>query len=155
MTGDQDNRHMAISLYMKLEEGVYLIAETPKAYLQDISQRAVIFTAIISGVTFFIGGIIIFLLSGAVTAPIRRIQDTADEIANLNFTHRCDEKSGDELGHLAHSINNMADRLQENINQLTVANATLKEELMQTEKMERGRREFIANVSHDFKTPSL
>lgn len=153
VSGAQGEGSRTISLHMKLEEGVYLIADTPKAYLQDISQRAVVFTAIISGATFFIGAIIIFLLSGAITAPIRRIQDTADEIANLNFTNRCDEKSGDELALLAHSINNMSDRLQENINQLTVANGFLKEELFQKEKMERNRREFIANVSHDFKTP--
>lgn len=153
ISGAQDKRRMAISLHVKLDEGVYLIAETPKGYLQDISQRAVVFTAIISGITFLAGGLIIFLLSGAVTAPIRRIQDTADEIANLNFAKRCDERSDDELGLLAHSINNMSDKLQENINGLKVANQSLKEQLLQKEKNEKNRREFIANVSHDFKTP--
>jgi signal transduction histidine kinase len=47
----------------------------------------------------------------------------------------------------------MSDKLQENINGLKVANQSLKEQLLQKEKNEKNRREFIANVSHDFKPP--
>jgi hypothetical protein len=97
ISGAQDKRRMAISLHVKLDEGVYLIAETPKGYLQDISQRAVVFTPSSRASPSSRGGLSSFCCRGAVTAPIRRIQDTADEIANLNFAKRCDERSDDEL----------------------------------------------------------
>ena len=151
--GVHEKERPTIMLQMKLEEGVFLIAETPKEFLQDVSQRAVMFTAIVSSIMFFIGGIVIFLLAGAITAPIRVIQNTADKIANLDFSQQCMVDSKDELGHLASSINNMSARLQDNITKLTQANETLTSQLLQRERMEKSRREFIANVSHDLKTP--
>ncbi|MHB8963720.1 MAG: sensor histidine kinase, partial [Saccharofermentanales bacterium] len=46
-----------------------------------------------------------------------------------------------------------AETLRENIHRLTVMNAMLREDLEREETSNRIRREFIANVSHDFKTP--
>lgn len=47
----------------------------------------------------------------------------------------------------------MADRLESNIGILQQRNELLQKDLQREEETNRLRREFIANVSHDFKTP--
>jgi signal transduction histidine kinase len=92
------------------------------------------------------GAAIIYVIADKTTKPIRQIQQTADKIANLNFSQRCDLLSKDEMGLLSLSINNMADKLQEYV-------AKLKDDLIKQEKSDKMTKQLIANVSHDFKTP--
>jgi len=47
----------------------------------------------------------------------------------------------------------MSEKLQDYVSQLMVANEKLKDDLTRQEKTDKMRKQFIANVSHDFKTP--
>jgi signal transduction histidine kinase len=47
----------------------------------------------------------------------------------------------------------MSDKLQENISRIIEANHVLQEDLKRQEETDKMRKQFIANVSHDFKTP--
>ena len=66
------------------------------------------------------------------TKPIREMTDTVDRFARGDYSARVDIPFDDELGQLADSFNLMADTL---------------------ERQEKQRSEFIANVSHELKTP--
>lgn len=80
-------------------------------------------------VSFFIA----MLMARWQTAPMRQISATANEFAHGDFTARVDGNNRfDELGELIDSFNAMADSI---------------------EKSENQRVEFIANISHELKTP--
>jgi signal transduction histidine kinase len=67
------------------------------------------------------------------------MRETAQQIAKGDFSKRVRIKSKDELGELAESLNTMADELQQKMENLR--------------RMDRMRTDFVANVSHELKTP--
>jgi signal transduction histidine kinase len=127
--------------------------QTPKKFIKDISDLAIKYTLYISIFTFLIGALVIYFIADRTTKPIRKMQQIANNISNLDFSYRCDVQSSDEIGLLSGSINNMSAKLQDFVSQLLVANEKLKDDLTRQEKTDKMRKQFIANVSHDFKTP--
>jgi two-component system phosphate regulon sensor histidine kinase PhoR len=78
-------------------------------------------------------------LSSRITSPILQIAGTAKAIKDGDVRQRIDITSRDEIGELGRAINDMAEKLGNDINQLR--------------KLERVRSEFLANVSHELRTP--
>lgn len=152
---DDEENHIGnnITVISNLKDNKYIIMQTPKKFIKDISDLAIKYSLYISIFTFLIGALIIYFIADRTTRPIREIQKIANNISNLDFSYRCDIQSNDEVGLLSLSINNMAGKLQDFISQLMVANEKLKDDLTRQEKTDQMRKQFIANVSHDFKTP--
>ncbi|MGB4658285.1 MAG: HAMP domain-containing sensor histidine kinase [Mobilitalea sp.] len=147
ITNDEENHPGSnISVLSNIENNKYILMQTPKKFIEDISYSAIKYSTYISIFTFLIGAVIIYFIADKTTKPIRQIQLTADKISNLNFTQRCDIASKDEIGLLSSSINNMADKLQEYVSKL-------QDDLIKQEKADKMTKQLIANVSHDFKTP--
>ncbi len=80
-----------------------------------------------------------YFLSRSITFPISQMQEAAERIAKGDFSGKVAIKSKDELGELAKSLNIMAAELQQKIENL--------------KQMDRVRTDFVANVSHELKTP--
>jgi signal transduction histidine kinase len=80
-----------------------------------------------------------YFLSRSITFPISRMQEAAKRIAKGDFSGKVNIKSKDELGELAKSLNIMAAELQQKMENL--------------KRMDRVRTDFVANVSHELKTP--
>ncbi|MGD9568121.1 MAG: ATP-binding protein [Sedimentibacter sp.] len=142
-TGRQDTN---ITVLSNLRDDKYILMQTPKKFIEDISYSAVKYSILISIFSLAIVAIIMYFVADKTTKPIRQLQVVADKISNLNFSQRCDIFSQDEVGHLSLSINNMADKLQDYVTKL-------KDDLIRQEKTDKMTKQFIANVSHDFKTP--
>lgn len=152
---DNEENHQGnnITVVSNIKNNKYIIMQTPKKFIKDISDLAIKYSLYISIFTFLIGALIIYFIADRTTKPIREIQKIANNISNLDFSHRCDVQSNDEVGLLSLSINDMAEKLQDFVSQLVVANEKLKDDLTRQEKTDQMRKQFIANVSHDFKTP--
>ncbi len=149
----RDTNSHALELYALMGDDTYLFMSTPTANIYESSQLAVNFMLYASAVTLILAMIAAYFMSTRITRPIRQIDVVAQNIADLDFSKRCEVTSKDELGKLAHNINTMAQRLQESIEYLQQRNELLMRDLKREEETNRLRREFIANVSHDFKTP--
>lgn len=87
-----------------------------------------------------------YLISYMTTRRIKEIDRVAMEITNNNFKGILDTKGSDELSSLSSHINTMSSNLKRNIDALNL-------EIDQVKKMEQLRKEFIAQFTHEIKTP--
>ena len=104
-----------------------------------------------SNFPLLIGGVLFALLfslfiSYITTRRIKEIDRVAMEITNNNFKGVLDTKGHDELSSLSSHINTMSSNLKRNIDALNL-------EIDQVKKMEQLRKEFIAQFTHEIKTP--
>ncbi len=118
-----------------MEEGEFIgavILYSPVAGINDTitKMKELHFGTAVVGLVLSI--IIGFMISRQITRPIVEISSATQSIANGNFKDRVRVSSQDELGRLAESFNNMAQKLDEYDNL---------------------RQEFIANVSHELRSP--
>ncbi len=110
--------------------------------------------ATISAVILLIGVIGSLIFAKRFTKPIREIEEVARNVALLNFDIQADENiSTTELGSLSKSINVMAQKLKSLITDLEASNAKLQEDVNIQKQLDKMRREFVANVSHELKSP--
>lgn len=91
--------------------------------------------AIILVLTAIIG----LILFGVLTRRLRTMTDKVETFEQGDYSVRLDDTSRDEVGQLAGSFNHMADTIQSNV-----------KELQKTDEL---RRDLIANVSHDLRSP--
>lgn len=88
-----------------------------------------------------------------ITNPIRKITKTAKKMATLDFSESCPPFRTKELNELSENINILSSRLDKALNELKKENRQLESDIRLERKMEKTRRSFIANVSHELKTP--
>ena len=117
----------------------------------EISEQ---FLIIVFGIIFSVGSIIMMLYSRRITRPIERFADITEKISEQKFEERAEENSEyKELNRLAKGINRISEQLQQSIGQVDESrNRQLRQNVRQ-ERMEKLRKDFIASVSHELKTP--
>jgi len=111
--------------------GAALVGFSMEALEAAISEMYRITTIALLGTGLF-AFILIYVSSRAISRPLQQMSKAATEIASGDLDKRLPYKSRDEVGQLAKQFNRMAESLQE---------------------QERIRREFIANISHDIRSP--
>ncbi|EHQ90609.1 sensor histidine kinase [Desulfosporosinus youngiae] len=87
-----------------------------------------------------------FIVSKRLSKPLISINRITGKIANLDFTEKLPMGSEDEIGQLSANINDLSSQIEGYIGRL-------KQDLDQEKQLEETRKEFIAGVSHELKTP--
>jgi signal transduction histidine kinase len=108
------------------------VLSTPLAEVNDdvaLVRRQILIAGLIALVAASLIG---FWASGAVSRRLRRLREAAEAVAGGHFDQPIPIDSSDELGQLARSFNDMQRRLA---------------------RLDSSRREFIANASHELRTP--
>lgn len=111
------------------------------------------FILIVGGFMLLIGIVVVYLISAGFTRPVKQLSDIAEQMSEMNFNVKYSGKDNSEIGVLGHSINIMSDRLERNISELKAANLELRRDIEINTRNDEMRREFLANVSHELKTP--
>lgn len=132
----------------------YVLIQMP---VQSIEESVSIISganAVISIFVLLAGVISAVIFSSRFSKPIRHIQDVARSVSELDFSGKANENlSVNELNNLAASINAMSNRLSGLISDLRDKNERLNRDIDYQKRLDLMRRTFIANVSHELKTP--
>ncbi|WP_333860494.1 ATP-binding protein [Clostridium sp.] len=107
---------------------------------------------------FYMGAIVLILIlsliyTNTVSKPLVKLNDTAKKMAVMDFSEKCSVKSKDEIGNLADTLNFLAYNLDKALTSLKEANVKLEKDIEKEREIEKIRKEFIASVSHELKTP--
>ena len=94
-----------------------------------------------------------FICSKVIVSPIKKISVISKKMTALDPTWKCDVSRSDEIGVLSESLNTMASRLAQTMQELTDANERLKQDIERRKELEQQRRNFFIAVSHELKTP--
>ena len=151
-----ENRDMVVSvagiLYDKnKDETIYAFSS-----LQPVNEAVQVIKEFY--LYFYIGALITilllsFLYSNMIAKPLIKITKTASKMANLDFTEKCEVKSEDEIGALATSLNLLSENLNGALTSLKDANSQLEMDIEKEKKLSEMRKDFVAAVSHELKTP--
>ena len=87
------------------------------------------------------------------TKPVLQLSSVSQKMSELNFDWKCDENRTDELGVLAHSLNEMSKKLSISLEDLRNANEKLQADIEHERELEQAQLEFFSAVSHELKTP--
>ncbi len=123
---------------------------------QRIKESAKVSNAMLFYVGLFVmllGAIVMVIVSKSYTKPLNQLTQIAKKMEKMNFSVRYQGDRTDEIGELGRSMNAMSDELERTISELKTANKELKKDIRNREEQERMRQEFLANVSHELKTP--
>lgn len=112
----------------------FCVVSTPlTGAITEYMQRILFMFALSAAISLVIITIVVYIMTGRFAKPIRNMETATSCYAAGDFTYRVPEiDSNDELSHLITKFNAMANSLAQ---------------------LEESRRSFVANVSHEFKTP--
>lgn len=131
---------------------VYMI--TPVSAIDNMLMNYTRISLVMSIFVILIGIIISRALANQITKPLIRMERSAKEMAELTYLGKLEEEGETlEIASLAKSLNQMYTKLANAIYKLQKANERLQKDVDFQKRNEQMRREFVANVSHEMKTP--
>ena len=150
-----DRRTMTeyIEVYGPLDNAYWFIVSTTMESIQESVRIANRFLAYIGVAAAFIGGILMWILSRRVTEPVLELAKISERMTHLDFEAKYQGKEKNELGLLGSNINQLSESLERTISELKTANNELQKDIEKKEQIDEMRKEFLANVSHELKTP--
>lgn len=110
----------------------YVVIHLPLSQIAEESNSGLNIIYITSLIIFILSLIILLIFTKTVYVPLRKIMAGVNEYAGGNLTHQIEVHSHDEMGYLAATLNYMSNELNQ---------------------MDEYQRTFIANISHDFRSP--
>lgn len=157
MVRQWDNRLQSeyLVLWGQIDDNCYVYMKTA---VESIKESAMITNRFFIGVGVFgllIGTIVVFFLARSIAHPIKELTGVSQAMSDLHFEIKYMPKRGDsrEVTELGHHMNALSHALEHTITDLKNANNQLQQDIEKKEQIDEMRKEFLANVSHELKTP--
>ena len=131
------------------------IMSTPLSSISESTMLSNRFLAYVGIFAVLIGGIVVYFVAGRLTGPINQLSRLSEKMSQLDFDARYEPEKGEytEIGVLGKNMNTLSMRLRETIGELKSVNNQLQKDIEEKTRIDEMRKEFIANVSHELKTP--
>ncbi len=136
-----------------LDNGDLFFIRTAVESIRDSVMLANRFLAYIGIGAAIVCGIVIWFVSKKITDPILELAQISERMSRLEFDARYSQKSSNEIAVLGNHMNELADALERTISELKTANNELQKDIERKNEIDEMRKEFLANVSHELKTP--
>ena len=150
---DEVTQNIYLEMWGTLDNGYqFLIRSSMESIVNsvNISNKFWFFAASISALA---GGIMVIYVTNRITKPIRKLTEISERMTNLDFEAKYEVKGDNEVDRLGMHMNQMSNKLEHTISELKTANNELKKDIEKKEQIDEMRRDFLANVSHELKTP--
>ena len=138
LTGDYHGYYSdeVLTMIVPVTEGFstkgYLLVHKPLSYFEE-QQHSIMVCVYITLIVIYVLSFMIFLgIHLFIYLPLRKITEAAKQYASGNLAYEIPVNSQDEIGYLSASLNYMSTHLKD---------------------MEDYQKKFVANVSHDFRSP--
>lgn len=128
---------------------ISVLAQTSDAMLHFMLR----FLPVVFSIILLLSALSAFVCSKVIVTPIAKLSEISKRMISLDEGWKCDIKNNDEIGVLASSLNTMATRLYETMQELTNANQQLNNDIERFKLLEEQRRDFFVAISHELKTP--
>lgn len=145
--------HEYLEMYGRLSTGISFIMRTPIESIRVSANIANRFFAYVGIIGTVAGGIIIWFVARRMTRPILQLSRISEQMVHLNFEAKYKGRARNEIDLLGANINELSSSLETAISELKTANNELKKDIERKEAIDEMRKEFLANVSHELKTP--
>ena len=142
-----------VEMYGRLSSGISFIMQTPLESIRESVKVANQFLGYVGIFATVAGGSIIWLISRKITAPILELNRISEKMVHLDFEAKYSGGASGEIDLLGKNINMLSESLEESISELKTANNELQKDIEKKERIDEMRKEFLANVSHELKTP--
>ncbi|MGE4352923.1 MAG: ATP-binding protein [Oscillospiraceae bacterium] len=116
-----------------------VLLHSPVEGIYDATMQGVGILAVSTLAALILAVILSVFLALTFTKPLNKMTSSALLLAEGDYTVKTNVRQRDEIGELAHAIDTLSDRLM-----------AAKQE---SEKLDKLRRDFVANISHELKTP--
>lgn len=136
-----------------LEEGELFIVRTAIEPIRESVHLANRFLAYVGLTVLAVGALAVQLLSSRIAEPLLDLAKLSERMSNLDFNVKFSGNGNDEVAFLGNHMNQLSQALEKAISELKTANNELLRDIEQKEKNDEMRREFLANISHELKTP--
>ena len=110
----------------------YVVIHTPVSGIEQMTQQFLNISYLLLLVLLLLSLIILFFFTSLVYIPLRRITAATEQYATGHMDYKLQVDSDDEMGYLAATLSYMAGEI---------------------DRSEEDQKKFIANVSHDFRSP--
>ncbi|MCY6957432.1 HAMP domain-containing sensor histidine kinase [Clostridium brassicae] len=132
----------------------YLAVVHPLQPISEVMSISKEYYLIIYAIAIIIIISISFIYSKLISRPLLELNTVASKMSKLNFKTKCKIKSNDdELGALGNSLNFLSENLDTALTSLKLANEKLQQDIDKERELENMRKEFVADASHELKTP--
>ena len=129
---DSDVLTVIVPISESLKVSGYVSLHMPLDTIRDLRENILVSFYLVMAVILIITFVILILIIVWVSRPLGALAKATKEYSSGNLTYRVKISSNDEIGYLAKTLNVMADDL---------------------ENVGKTQHKFIANVSHDFRSP--
>ena len=110
----------------------YVVIHYPMSSIMERQQNILLVSYMTLGIIFVLSLLILLVFADQVYIPLSQVTTAAEKYAEGDLKYTFDVNRTDEMGYLCAQLNYMASRLSE---------------------QEDNQKKFIANVSHDFRSP--
>ncbi len=137
----------------EIDDGIFAEVRIQKQLISRSANIANEFILWVSGACLLLSIFWIYIFAKKFSKPISVMNTITKDMANLNFNKKITNYSADEIGQLSQSINHLSERLSKTLEDLNAKNLKLKNDIELQKQLDEMRKVFIANVSHELKTP--
>lgn len=153
VTTDQGMGTDYLEMWGVLDNGNLFLIRSPLESIRDSAKIANKFLAYIGIIVTLVSALLIWFVTTRITKPIMELKDISARMTNLDFEMHYKSRGKNEIDLLGEHMNQLSDTLEKTFSELKTANNELQRDIEKKEEIDEMRKEFLANVSHELKTP--